>query len=218
MRMFLITLSMTALVVAAWLVIRVPRGAEPVAEQIQGHAAPAVPATLEPLSASFAPKPEGDSGTDDDSTSAAAETPSERERWTPYLEPEFRDALRGYLIESGLSPIDSERVAAAASERLHECVVTVGLEPANAEALEVCNSNVAQQTGLDGPLIGMAFAKARSERSRRRRRKPRPRLRRHSYAPAAARTSALTASLSRAPRSTAASSASRSPPTDRRRA
>jgi len=168
MRTFLITVSMTALVVAAWLATRVPRDAEPVAEQIQGHAAPAFPETLEPPSASFAPKPEGDSGTDDDSTSAAAETASETERWTPYREPEFRDALAGYLIESGLSPVDSERVAAAAGQGLHECVVTVGLEPANAEALENCNSNVAQRTGLDARLVGMAFAKARSERSRRR--------------------------------------------------
>jgi hypothetical protein len=111
----------------------------------------------------------------DDSVSVAGNPPTtvtagdqvtDRTIGNPYREPQFHDALVRYLVDSGLSATDSERVVATAIDALTECLLTSDFDP-TAMGLSPCNSNALRQTGLDEGLHSTALSHAWGSLARR---------------------------------------------------
>jgi hypothetical protein len=185
MRTVLLALAMIALVIGAWWVARQPRGIERDGSNKEVDAAPALVA-----GPSNAPSPRVDGDGDGDGVSARvaveAAAPSVNalssaptaapptDRGVPPTfrslqdEPEYRSALVAELVKSGLSPLDSERVADSAIEGFSECAATSGFGRASPQAFAACNSNVLQQAGVTAALNRRAVTAAASETSRRR--------------------------------------------------
>lgn len=136
MRTLLIAVLMTALVAGAWLATRYTRG-------ITGEPESSAPTAAAPDDAS--PSVDGPARGSDPEAKSTADA---RDR-NPYREPEFRAAVVDYLVRSGLSKTDSERVADAAIEDVTECMAPVGRDSARAAVLEACQSTMWQQIGLN---------------------------------------------------------------------
>ena len=166
MRTLLIAALMIALVAGAWLATRYPRGTESIGAEGQAGVAAT---TGEPES--NAPPDDASASVDGPargSDSTATSTAGTLGR-NPYREPEFRGALVDYLVRSGLSKTDSERVADAAIEGLTECIAPIRIDSARAAVvLEACQSTMWQQIGLnkaaDRRAIMAAFGRELSRR------------------------------------------------------
>jgi hypothetical protein len=99
------------------------------------------------------------------SAERAAETAGPLAR-THYREPEFRGALVRYLVDSGLSAPDSERVVDAAINELVACGAPSSLDP-EGRAHAVCTENALQRAGLDEAILRSATVDGASAMSRR---------------------------------------------------
>src|SRR5689334_22531846 len=147
MRTLLIAVLMIALVVGAWLATHYSRGVEAIGSQNQ-----AAVATLTGESESDAPTAalpdDASANVDGPVGSSAPEATSGAggRGIIPFREPEFRGALVDYLVRSGLSKTDSERVADAAIEGVTKCIA---LDPARAAVVGACQSAMWQQIGLN---------------------------------------------------------------------
>jgi hypothetical protein len=85
----------------------------------------------------------------------------------PYHEPQFRDALVGYLVESGLSSVDGERIVYAAIDGFVKCMAASGFDAEGRTAQRVCDQNVLQQAGLNEAIRRTALNDAARNLARR---------------------------------------------------
>jgi hypothetical protein len=82
-------------------------------------------------------------------------------------EPEFRGALLAYLVDSGLSAPDSERVVDSAIDGLSECASSSGYDARNPGG-SVCDQDVLQRAGFDEGVLRIAIIQGGSSLARRR--------------------------------------------------
>jgi hypothetical protein len=86
---------------------------------------------------------------------------------TLYRDPGFRAALMTYLVDSGLSAPDSERVVDSAVDGLSECASSPGYDARNL-GRAVCDQNVLQRAGLDEAVLQVAISQGGRSVARRR--------------------------------------------------
>lgn len=169
MRTVLIALSIITLMLGLWWVTKHPHNAEPAIERtrpdiVPVEVAPERDATI--VVTGSAPTAVASAQVREDSDRMIERTDAAIRH--PYYEPEFGDVLIDYLQESGLAPLDAERIANAAIDGLAECAMTsFGLDAEGRMGPSICDQNVLQETGLNEAIRRNALNDASRHLARR---------------------------------------------------
>lgn len=168
MRRVVAPLSIVALALGVWFIGVNQESAEPVRNPVPADIEPAVP-----------PHEDGSTVNTEDAQAvvvpvvpaATREPPVEPPMPAlrhPYQAPEFADGVVAYLVASGLSEIDSRRIADESVEGLTECAFTYGWNVDERRAASPrCDEDVLQRTGLNETIRAAALDQAMVNLSRR---------------------------------------------------